>query len=126
VYDATHEDFTYKTPESVSTYLYNKGAFMLFPEPSNNSKGAKKIVNDVKITILDIVPSTTSRSLYAKVIVTDYSTNSEKCGYVSLRAAAFEKAIVKKVFSYIDYEGFTKTDAQYSTIIKIDDNDYDY
>ena len=98
--------------------MYNDGNFMLFSEPCN--KCGRKITDRVELTIVDIKPSTNSTSMYAEVEVRDLWNSDETIlakGYVSLRAAALEKA--EAITQYVSYNG-GKVSTCYETIAKSD------
>ena len=85
---------------------------MLFTDPCNGA-GGKRITEDVEMEVLDIVPSKNSQSLYAHVEVRSlWDAKIVGVGYVSLRAAALNEAIIQKYYKYITAEG-----ARHSEII---------
>lgn len=91
---------------------------MLFSEPCN--KCGRKITDEVELTVVDIKPSLNSTSMYAEVEVRDLWSSDGTIlatGYVSLRAAALEEAVV--ITQYVQYSGKVKT--HYETITKSDE-----
>ena len=126
VYNAYHGvsyDYTKASPTRIEVHLRNEGNFMLFTEPCNGA-GAKKITEEAEMEILDIVPSKNSHSLYARVEVRSmWDTKIIGVGYVSLRAAALNEAIVHKHHSYITAEGVRRFSVDYEVIKKIKEFD---
>ena len=96
---------------------------MLFTDPCNGA-GGKRITEDVEMEVLDIVPSKNSQSLYAHVEARGLWDNKVVgVGYVSLRAAALNEALVHNHYKYITAEGLQRANIKCETIEKVKEYD---